>query len=105
MVFVSSPLSHLFVILDKQKSNLILNIVVLVSRILSIIMGIYFFGRESIMVIVIFAAIGFALWVFANGYILKLIGISFKKTIPVSLTVLLMGASIISLPRIVMFLI
>ena len=105
MVFVSSPLSHLFVILDKQKSNLILNIVVLVSRILSIIMGIYFFGRESIMVIVIFATIGFALWVFANGYILKLIGISFKKTIPVSLTVLLMGASIISLPRIVMFLI
>jgi len=105
MVFITSPLSHIFVILDKQKNNLVLNIIVLISRILSITLGIYMFNKESIMVIVIFALIGFLLWLFTNSYVLKLVGIKIKQSIPRALLTLILGTIIISIPRIIMIVI
>lgn len=105
VVFVTSPLTHIFVILDKQKNNLILNIMFLLSRIISIVLGIYLFAESSLHIIILFATIGFILWLLVTGYVLKLVGVKMRKSILISLSTLIIGATIISLPRIISYLI
>lgn len=94
MVFVTSPFTHLFTVLNQQNKNLILNIIMLLSRVITIVVGFLIFKEQSIYTILIFAIVGFFIWVFTNGYLFKLVDIPYKKSIT-STIVIFLGACII----------
>lgn len=81
IVFITSPFTHLFTVLSKQKKNFILNILMLLSRVIAIASGYFIFNGDSNLTIICFAVTGFIIWVATNGYLFKFLNISYKKTI------------------------
>lgn len=105
MVFVTSPFTNLFPILEKQKSNLFLNVIMLLSRILAIVIGFLIFKEVSIYTVVLFGIVGFLMWIYTNGYVLKLVNISYKKSIIITLGIFISFSLIIALPRLIFYMI
>ncbi|MNV63136.1 hypothetical protein D3C71_1557140 [compost metagenome] len=105
MGFVTSPLTYLFTILNKQKNNLILNIVMLLTRIISIIIGYFIFFNNSTYIVLLFGVVGFIVFIFVNGYVLNLTGISYKKSTLTTLIIFTLFSIIIALPRVLYLLI
>jgi len=101
VVFITSPFTHLFTILNIQKKNLIINIVMLISRILCIIIGAVLFASNSLYTIIIFAVIGFFIWTILNGYLFKLVNISYKKSVLNLVIILILSSIVVALPRVI----
>ena len=101
IVFVTSPFTHLFTVLNMQKKNLVINIIMLISRVLCIVIGAFAFTSNSLATIIIFAIVGFLIWVFFNGYLFKLIGISYKKSVLNVIIILAVAVFIAIIPRII----
>lgn len=80
MVFITSPFSYLFAILDKQKENLFLNIIMLFSRVVTIIVGVAVFIDNHMKIMILFSCSGTLLWLWVNCYILNLSGIQKYKS-------------------------
>ena len=74
-VFVVSPLSTLFSVLERQGAGLIFNIVLLASRVLSLIIGGWFFGNARL-ALALYAGSGLAAWIWAGWWLLRLSGVS-----------------------------
>lgn len=73
-VFVSSPLTVIFTILEKQGSSLVINIILFVSRFFSI--ALCAGNTESAdKAVVVFSVTGAILWIGISVYIFRLIGI------------------------------
>lgn len=96
MIFITSPFTHLFAILNKQNKNLIVNIIMLASRVLAILIGFFIWNTESIYTIALFSLVGFIIWIVLNGYLFKQVNISYNKTI-MKTTIIFVIASVISI--------
>ncbi|PLY10476.1 MAG: translocase [Arcobacter sp.] len=74
-VFITSPLSNLLIVLEKQKESLFFNILIFISRISSIIFG-FIFLEDAYLTVALFGIVGTIFWIFLCGYILRLVKIS-----------------------------
>lgn len=79
-VFISSPLSNLTSILEKQKEGLYFNILILVSRV-----SVIFFGalvlQDSYQTVLIYGLTGFLFWFVWSMYLLKIASVPIVSTI------------------------
>lgn len=75
LVFISSPLSNLYLILEKQRLGLIIDLLLFSSRLLVLILG-GFYG-SALITIALFGIVGAILWIINCITILKLAGIPF----------------------------
>ncbi|WP_340004652.1 oligosaccharide flippase family protein [Paenibacillus sp. FSL K6-0276] len=74
MVFVASPLSNVLIVLKKQKQNLIMNVIMLFTRLIAIGIGATVFTDYK-STILLFGIVGFFLWYMFSIYIANLTGI------------------------------
>lgn len=79
LVFLSSPISTLYNVFEKQTVWLIFSIVLLVSRVVALFIGGTYGGPEFALALYSFTGIVFWLW--NNAYLLGLAGISKKESI------------------------
>lgn len=79
LVFVSSPLSNLFTVLEKQRQGFLFNLFLFISRVLSLLVGAVAF-KDASFTISLFGVTGFLFWLWHCLYILKLVGISYRKS-------------------------
>jgi len=101
IVFVTSPFTHLFAILNKQNKNLVLNIIMLLSRVITIVLGYLIFKEQSTYTVFIFAVVGFFIWVATNGYLFKLVNISYKKSIINTICIFFIVCAVCVLTRVI----
>lgn len=101
MIFITSPFTHLFAVLNKQNKNLIVNIIMLASRIFAIIIGFLLWGTESIYTIALFSLVGFLIWIILNGYLFKQVGIPYRKSIIKTMIIFVFVSLICILSRII----
>ncbi len=99
-VFISSPLSNLLVVLEKQKESLYFNILIFISRVLSIVLGFIFFD-DAYNTILLFGITGAIFWIFWCSYILKIANIKFKVALIELLTYLIPSICLLSLIRVI----
>lgn len=101
IVFVTSPFTYLFTILSKQNKNLVLNIIMLLSRVIAIIGGYFLFGEESTYTVLLFAVVGFIIWTLTNGYLFKLVDIPYKKSVLNTVGIFLLACLVFGLSRVI----
>lgn len=77
-VFVMSPLSTLFITLEKQKIFFIFNISILIARILAFLIGYYIFNN-AFQTILLYSLVGTLFWLWLMLYIFKLVNILLKE--------------------------
>jgi len=95
LVFISSPLSTLFSVLEKQEVGLFFNLTLLISRIFALYIGGYYGG--PVFAMTLFSATGIVFWGWMNMYLLKISNVELKESFYVLIKYLLM-AFIVSLP-------
>ncbi|WP_319507165.1 oligosaccharide flippase family protein [uncultured Methanolobus sp.] len=78
LVFISSPLSSLFSVLEKQDVGFKFQIALMVSRIISLFVGGSFGG--PLFALSLFSLTGIIFWSWMNYYLLKSAGITIKET-------------------------
>jgi lipopolysaccharide exporter len=76
-VFISSPLSNIYSIMEKQKEGLIVNIVMFCSRLIVLVIG--GMKGDALFTIKLFGITGAVLWIFNCIYIQHLAGVSAIK--------------------------
>ena len=77
LVFIASPLSTIFSVLEKQTIGLAFNLMVLFSRIAVLYVGgIY---GDPVVALILFSITGVIFWGWMNLYILKISGVAFKS--------------------------
>jgi len=87
LVFISSPLSKLFDVLQIQEKNLLFTIVLLIARVISLVIG----GLKSdfMLAVQLFAGSSALLWFFHTAWMLNLGGTSLKRCLGNSIKVIL----------------
>lgn len=95
LVFISSPLSTLFSVLEKQGMGLSFNLTLLISRITALYIG----GSrgDPIFALILFSITGVIFWSGMNFYLLKISGVRYREGFWVLVKFLLI-ALIISVP-------
>ena len=73
-VFISSPLSSIYAIVEKQREGLIVNTVMFISRLTVLIIG--GLSGNAYFTIALYGTTGAVLWIFNCIYILHLAGVS-----------------------------
>ena len=101
LVFISSPLSKLLVIMEKQKEALNFNILIFLSRVLSIVVGFMIF-EDPYNTILLFGITGAVFWLFWCKYILGLVGIKFDVVLLELLKYLIPSLSIFIFLRVIL---
>jgi len=77
LVFIASPLSTIFSVLERQTVDLTFNLLILLSRIVVLYVGgIY---GDPVVALVLFSLTGVIFWGWMNLYILKISGVAFKS--------------------------
>lgn len=94
LVFITSPLSTLFNVLEKQKISLLFNLLILSSRIIVLYVG-GLYGNPTI-AILLYSITGVIFWGGMNLYILKISGIEYMKGIEDFVKYLFIGVTVIS---------
>lgn len=75
-VFIASPLTTIFAVLEKQVLDLTFNILILVSRVVSLVIGgIY---GDPYVALLLYSVTGVLFWGWMNLYIVKISGISYR---------------------------
>lgn len=94
-VFISSPLSSLFSLHEKQNIGLSFNIILLISRFIALYIG----GRlgDPILALILFSFTGVVFWGWMNMYLLRISDIQYKEGIIILIKYLSI-ALIISIP-------
>ena len=75
LVFIASPLSTIFSVLEKQTVGLVFNLTVLLSRIVVLYVG--GVSGDPVTTLMLFSLTGVAFWGGMNAYVLKISGISY----------------------------
>jgi O-antigen/teichoic acid export membrane protein len=101
-VFISSPLSNILIVLEKQKESLIFNLVIFLSRISSIIIGFVFF-EDVYYTILLFGVTGAVFWLFWYSYILNLANIRFSIALLELLKYFIPSICILTLAKVLLF--
>jgi len=76
-VFISSPLSTLYAVLERQRTGLIVNVIMFISRLLALVIGGW--TQNAHFTIAIFGITGAVLWIFNCFYIMHLAGIQVTR--------------------------
>ena len=76
--FLSNPINSLIVVLNKQKTMLVLDVFLLISRFLALFIG-YFFFNSIIYSLVLFSAVGFVFNVIFYVYLLNISKVNSKS--------------------------
>lgn len=100
-VFVSSPLSHIYSILEKQKEGLIVNSVMFFSRLIVLIIG--GIRGDAIFTIALFGITGTILWIFNCMYIQHLAGVSPASILRIMVKQCVYGTPYIFFPLLIYF--
>jgi len=100
-VFISSPLSNIYSIMEKQKEGLIVNIVMFGTRLLVIVIG--GIKGDAYFTIALFGITGAVLWSFNCIYIQHLAGIPVRNVFKVILQQFLYGIPYITIPIIMYY--
>ena len=90
-VFISSPLSNIYSVLERQKAGLIVNAVMFSTRLLALIIG--GLKGDALFTIALFGLTGAILWIFNCAYILNMTG-----TPPLKVLTAILQETIRSLP-------
>jgi len=77
-VFIASPLSPIFTVLEKQQLSLLFNIVLFSLRLSSLLVGGLIF-KDAYITITLFSATGLLFWIFYTFFILKLANVNILK--------------------------
>lgn len=72
-VFISSPLSNIYSVLERQRAGLIVNAVMFSTRLLALVIG--GIKGDALFTIALFGLTGAALWIFNCTYILYMAGV------------------------------
>jgi lipopolysaccharide exporter len=94
-VFISSPLSTIFSILERQHVSLSFNVLILISRVVALYVGGIFGG--PILALTLYSITGILFWGWMNFYILRVSGVSFRAGVEDLLKYALL-AIIVSIP-------
>jgi len=78
-VFISSPLSNIYSIMEKQREGLVVNFVMFCSRLIVLVIG--GIRKDAVFTIAAFGVTGAILWIFNCIYIQHLAGISVINTL------------------------
>lgn len=97
LVFIASPLSTLYSVLEKQNIGLWFNLVLLVSRIGALYIGAMYGG--PIFALIFFSVTGIIFWGWNNYYLLKIAGIGLRESSILVIKYLSIGI-VISIPLI-----
>ncbi len=100
-VFISSPLSSLFSVMEQQRAGLIINIIMFTTRLLALIMG--GIKGDALYTIVLFGITGAALWIGNCIYILHLAGVGAGKAVTVIRDEVMQGLPYALLPIIIWY--
>ena len=98
LVFVSSPLSMLFTVLEKEGVLLLFNIGIFGTRVLSLLVGALIY-KNALVTISLFAISGVIFWLWHCVYILKLVKIPYRKSLYFTLMSIFLVMSSICLLR------
>jgi lipopolysaccharide exporter len=101
-VFVSSPLSQLLSILEKQFEGLIFNIIIFFTRIISILFGALIFRSDKIAVL-LFGITGALFWFAFSIYLLKQVEIKIKESLYFTLKIIIVTIFILGIPKFISF--
>ncbi len=97
LVFLSSPITTLYNVFDKQKVWLTFSVVLLVTRVIALVIGGTYGTPEFSLALYSFT--GAAFWLWNNAYLLGLAGISKKESIDVLAKYAVIGL-VVSIPLI-----
>ena len=95
LVFLSLPISALYMIFDKQRVWFTFSMILLISRVLALVIGGTYGGPEF--ALGLFSFTGIIFWLWNNAYLLNLAGISKKESVEVLVKYTTIGL-IISIP-------
>jgi len=76
-VFISSPLSNIYSVMERQRDGLIVNTVMFITRLLVLIIG--GLTGDAVFTVALFGVTGAILWVLNCAYILFIAGVSIKQ--------------------------
>lgn len=99
LVFLSSPISTLYMIFDKQRVWLTFSIILLISRVVALVIGGNYGGPEF--ALGLFSFTGVIFWLWNNAYLLNLAGINKKESVKVLIKYTTIGI-IVSIPLILL---
>lgn len=86
LVFVGSPISAIFLVSKKLRLSFILNLVLLVARLGSLLIGALWF-KDAEITIILFSGVSVLYWIASILYSLRFSGISIRKTLLFSFAV------------------
>ena len=98
-VFISSPLSTMYAVMERQREGLIVNIVMFSSRLIVLVVG--GIKGDALFTIAIFGITGAVLWVFNCIYIQHLAGVPPIKLVKVIIQQVVYGLPYAALPILV----
>lgn len=93
LVFIASPLSTIFNVLERQSVALIFNLLILLSRVLVLYVGgIY---GDPVFCLVLYSITGIVFFGWYNLYVLKISGVAFKSELENSLKFFLVALAVV----------
>jgi len=95
LVFVSSPLSLMFTVMEKEGVLLLFNIGIFSTRVMSLLIGAMIY-KDAYITVLLFASSGAIFWLWHCAYILKLVKIPYWKSLSYTCAVIfiVMGVSL-----------
>lgn len=99
LVFLSSPISTLYMVFDKQRVWLTFSMILLISRVVALVIGGTYGGPEF--TLCLFSFTGIMFWLWNNAYLLNLVGINKMESIKILIEYTAIGI-IVSTPLILL---
>lgn len=100
-VFISSPISTIYAVLERQREGLVVNFIMFSTRLLALVIG--GIKGDALFTIALFGITGAVLWIFNCTYIMHLAGVTARKTYTAILKQIIQGVPYALLPIIVWY--
>ena len=100
-VFISSPLSNVYSVLERQREGLLVNFIMFSTRLLALIIG--GIKGDALFTIALFGITGAVLWIFNCTYILRMAGVTIRRTYTAIMRQIILGVPYALLPSIVWY--
>ncbi|MFC1541689.1 oligosaccharide flippase family protein [Candidatus Latescibacterota bacterium] len=97
-VFISSPISTLFDVLEKQNEELVFNIIIFLSRIAALLAG-YLFFHDAYAAVILFGITGAMMWLGYSHYLLNMVHVDYIESFVFTFMIILGTAGILFLSR------
>jgi len=101
--FISSPLSQIFSVLEKQQKSLVVNSILLVFRATPLIIGGLLFANSALNVIILYSLVSTVFWIGFCFYLLKIANVSVLKAAKYTFLIIFVVAIPLILIRVYLF--